>query len=85
MESVLGGQRTHGFFYGRAAVVPESSRSGEGSTLQQLIASGLRIGVSKRELLEDYYLDELVLVFEAYSEPRGEKEEDIREVRAEDW
>ncbi len=34
--------------------------------LQRLIATGLKIGISKRELMEDYYPDELSLIFEAY-------------------
>lgn len=31
-----------------------------------MIAAGLKIGIGKRELLEDYYLDELPLIFEQY-------------------
>lgn len=32
-----------------------------------MIAAGLKIGIGKRELLEDYYLDELPLIFEQYN------------------
>lgn len=37
-----------------------------------MIAAGLKIGIGKRELLEDYYLDELPLIFEQYSALSGE-------------
>lgn len=31
-----------------------------------MIAACLKLGIGKRELLEDYYLDELPILFEAY-------------------
>lgn len=33
-----------------------------------MIASGVSAGISKRELMEDYALDELTLVLDAYSD-----------------
>lgn len=39
-----------------------------------MIAAGLKIGISKRELMEDYYPDELTLVFERYAELTNPKE-----------
>lgn len=35
----------------------------------------MTIGISKRELFEDYYPDELMLIFEAYGELHGVKTE----------
>lgn len=40
-----------------------------------MIAQGLTIGISKRELLEDYYPDEVPLIFEAWGEMHGVKAE----------
>lgn len=43
---------------------------------QRLIAAGLKIGISKRELLEEYYPGELAVIFEQYaalSEPEPEE------------
>ena len=36
---------------------------------------GLHIGISKRELLEDYYPDELEAIFEAYNDMHDTKKE----------
>ena len=38
--------------------------------------TGLHIGISKRELMEDYYPDEIGAIFEAYSEMHGGKTEE---------
>lgn len=43
---------------------------------QRLIAAGLKMGISKRELLEDYYPGELAVVFAQYAalgEPEPEE------------
>lgn len=46
-----------------------------------MIAQGLTIGISKRELLEDYYPDEVPLIFEAWGEIHGvEREQEPKEV-----
>ena len=39
--------------------------------LQRLIAQGLMMGISKRELLADYYPDELAAVLKAWSDIHG--------------
>ena len=42
--------------------------------LQKLIASALTIGISKRELLEEYYMDEIGEVIKAWNalhDPQG--------------
>ena len=36
-----------------------------------MIAQALTVGISKRELLEDYYPDEIPLVFEAWGDIHG--------------
>lgn len=40
-----------------------------------MIAQALTVGISKRELLEDYYPDEIPLVFEAWGDIHGVKRE----------
>ena len=47
--------------------------------LQRLIAGGLSIGVGKRELLEDYYFDEIGAVIEEWNalHGAGEEEEEV--------
>lgn len=49
-----------------------------------MIAAGLKIGISKRELLEDYYPDELPLIFESYAELSNPKER-VDLVYADEW
>lgn len=44
-----------------------------------MIAQGLTIGISKRELLEDYYPDELPLIFEAWGKIHGVRREEGEE------
>lgn len=39
--------------------------------MQRLIVAAGRLGISKRELMEDYYLDELAVIF-AQAVPSGE-------------
>lgn len=46
---------------------------------QGLIAAGLKIGISKRELLNDYYPDELALVFSEYARLSNPREEEIQD------
>lgn len=48
--------------------------------IQQLIAAGLSIGVSKRELFEHYYLDEFPEVIRLYGEMNSGKDPDVEEV-----
>lgn len=45
---------------------------------------GLHIGISKRELLEDYYPEEIEAIFAAYNDLHGKKkeEESVEEVDA---
>lgn len=47
--------------------------------LQDLIVAGLAIGISKKELLEDYYWDEVPLIFESYSKLHSSKKEETVE------
>jgi hypothetical protein len=53
--------------------------------LQDLIVAGLAIGISKKELLEDYYWDEIPLIFEAYSRLHDtKKKEEVEEAYIDD-
>ena len=49
-----------------------------------MIAAGLKIGISKRELLEDYYPDELALVFSEYARLSMPPEERVEEAYGDD-
>jgi len=55
--------------------------------LQKVIAAALKIGISKKELFEDYYFDEICIVFSEYYR-RGEEAEsepEIEEVGADEF
>lgn len=41
------------------------TRGDDGHWLQRLIAMGLCLGIGKRELLEDYYMDEIGSIAQA--------------------
>ncbi len=41
---------------------------------QELIVVAGKIGISKRQLLEDYYYDEIPIIFEKYAELNNPKE-----------
>ena len=43
------------------------ARGADGRWLQRLIAMGLCLGIGKRELMEDYYFDEIGAVAEAWN------------------
>jgi len=42
---------------------------------QELIVVAGKIGISKKQLLEDYYYDEIPIIFEKYSQLGKEKDE----------
>lgn len=46
---------------------------------QELIVVAGKIGITKRQLLEDYYYDEIPIIFEKYTELSNtkEKEEEV--------
>lgn len=48
--------------------------------LQDLIVAALEIGISKKEFMEDYYFDEMSLIFESYNKMHTSKADDIEEV-----
>lgn len=54
---------------------------GEG-WLQNLIAGGLSIGISKRELLEDYYIDEISEVIAGWNRLHNPDSDRIETVNA---
>lgn len=54
--------------------------------LQRWIAIAESIGISKSELLNDYYYDEFLVVLDEYNElHKIDTSGKIEEVRAEDW
>jgi len=53
-----------------------------------LIAAGLAMGIGKRELFRDYYLDEIFVILQEYARlkaPAGEDEEETQYVYADDF
>ncbi len=49
----------------------QGTRGDGDAWFQRLIASALSIGISKRELLEDYYMDEIGEVIRAWNNLHG--------------
>ena len=74
----------HGKFYkGRKDAVPADPRGSAGGSanwFQRLIIQALAIGIGKRELMEDYYPDELDAIFTAWCALHGQEKEEAREV-----
>jgi hypothetical protein len=48
----------------------------DGQWFQELIVVAGKINITKRQLLEDYYYDEIPMIFEKYSELHNSKEKD---------
>lgn len=55
------------------------ARGADERWLQRLIAMGLCLGIGKRKLMEDYYLDEIGAVAEAWNALRRPPAEDAEE------
>ena len=53
--------------------------------LQRTIAICIKIGISKREFLEDYYPDEIPIIMQEYAELNKVSNSDEEEVAAEDF
>ncbi len=53
--------------------------------LQRTIAICVKIGISKREFLNDYYPDEIPIIMEEYAELNKVQDKDEQEVGAEDF
>ena len=53
--------------------------------LQKIIAVCIKIGISKREFLNDYYIDEIPLIMQEYAELNKVQNQDEQEVGAEDF
>ena len=65
---------------------PGSARDGHEYWLQRLISFGLHIGISKHELLHDYTMRELMIVFREYNALMKEAgEEKTESVSAENF
>ena len=65
-------------FFQRCAEGNKSEQPGEADEhwFQELIVVAGKIGISKRQLLEDYYYDEIPIIFEKYAELNNPKEKD---------
>ena len=53
--------------------------------LQRTIAICIKIGISKKEFLEDYYPDEIPIIMQEYSELNKTSNSEEEEVGAEDF
>ena len=65
-------------FFQRCAEGNKSEQPDEADEhwFQELIVVAGKIGISKRQLLEDYYYDEIPIIFEKYAELNNPKEKD---------
>lgn len=76
------GKRIRKFFY--------SNEAGSGEVfnpnwLQRIIATCTKIGISKKELMEDYYPNEIALVMQEYAELNKVESTDEEEVSADEF
>ena len=53
--------------------------------LQRTIAIFIKVGISKKEFLEDYYPDEIPVIMQEYSELNKVEKSDVEIVDAEDF
>ena len=53
--------------------------------LQRTIAICIKIGISKKEFLEDYYIDEIPIIMQEYAQLNKVEGKDEEEVEAEDF
>lgn len=85
----MGAKRFNGFFEARLEEGQADDRQVPGAPdtwLQKWIAIAASIGISRRELLEEYYFDEFILTLDAYNELHAIQTEDaVEEVSAEEW
>ena len=82
---VLENQRAERFFQERVGA-DKTKAADTKYWLQRWIAIAESIGIGKKELLEDYYLDEFLAVMDAYAEMHKiEHEDNGIEVTAENW
>lgn len=77
-----GGQRDRKFYqdHGSAGGKGAGSHGRSEHWFQGLIAAALSIGISKRELLNDYYMDEIGPVFEEWNRLHDPDREETEEV-----
>ena len=83
---MVGAERFNSFFQERLdeteAIDPDENRY----WLQRWIAVAETIGISKKQLLQDYYYDEFLVVLDEYNElHKIDSSEKIEQVSAEDW
>lgn len=85
-ERVLENERAERFFQERVGVNKEKAADTK-YWLQRWIAIAESVGIGKKELLEDYYLDEFLAVMDAYSDMhKVERAEDnVIEMTADSW
>ena len=84
-QRILENQRAERFFQERVGADKEKAADTK-YWLQRWIAIAESIGIGKKELLEDYYLDEFLAVMDAYAQMHKiEREDNGIEVTAENW
>ena len=84
---MAGGQRDRKFYqnHGSAGKTGTGSHGRSEHWFQGLIAAALSIGISKRELLNDYYMDEIGPIFEEWNRLHDPDREETEEVEAADF
>lgn len=82
MQKVLGDKQIRKFFYNNEA---STKKYHDPNWLQEIIVVCNKIGISKSELLNNYYVDEIPIIFEKYVELNKSANKDEIEVSAEDF
>ena len=82
MQKVLGDKQIRKFFRPNEA---SDSRTNDPNWLQEIIVVCNKIGISKSELLNNYYVDEIPIIFEKYVEMNKNTDKDGIEVTAENF
>lgn len=82
----MGAERHDRFFRGRVGAAEKNAADTDSKWLQKWIAIGETIGISKKDILEGYYLDEFLTVLDMYNEIQSlDKKKETVEVSADAW
>ena len=82
MQKVLGDKRIRKFFRASEA---NDNKDFNPNWLQRTIAICAKIGISKKELYENYYINEIPIIMQEYADLNKVESKDETEVGAEDF
>jgi hypothetical protein len=81
-------ERHDRFFRARAGAAEREDAARTDNWLQRWIAIAQTMGIGKRELMEDYYYDEFMIMLDEYNDLHkapDQGEDEIQEVYADNW